>query len=144
LEVAPLKGSIAPDFSLQDLSGNSVHLSDFHGEVVLINFWATWCPPCWQEMPTFQEYYTQYDTDFVVLAVDGDEPENAVRDFVAENGLTFPVVIDVGQKVTETYLVRSYPTSFIVDQDGVISKIHIGIMTHEQLDGYLAPLGIGQ
>lgn len=143
LEIAPVENALAPDFELTDFDGNVVRLSDYRGKVVLVNFWATWCPPCIMEMPVFQDRFEKYGgEDFVILALDADETEAPVQDFIAQNGLSFPVVIDAGAAVYQLYQVRGLPSSFFIDEDGVVRTIHIGVMTEEQLDGYLAQLGI--
>ncbi len=143
LEVAPVENALAPDFKLTDMDGNVVQLSDYRGKVVLVNFWATWCPPCVMEMPTLQDRYAKYGgKDFVVLAVDVDETELPVQAFMARNGLSFPVMIDEGGELYQLYQVRGLPSSYLIDEQGVIRGIHIGVMTEEQIDGYLTELGI--
>jgi peroxiredoxin len=121
-------GDLAPDFTLKDLDGQSVTLSDLRGDhVVLIDFWATWCGPCKQEMPHLQELYEQYeDRGFVVLAVDVRESVNLVRPFVSSEGYTFPVLLDSTGNVTRQYGVRGIPAIFIVDTRGVIRKAREG------------------
>lgn len=144
LETAPAQGALAPDFELQLVGGDFVHLSDYLGQAVLVNFWATWCGPCRIEMPAIQARYDTFSPDFVVLAVDFDEPVAAVADFVDELSLTFPVLLDPGAVVNQEYQVRGYPSSYFVDQNGIIQVVHIGIMTEGQLDGYLSQVGIGE
>jgi thiol-disulfide isomerase/thioredoxin len=134
----------ASDFELQDLSGKPVKLSDFRGIPVLINFWATWCGPCRVEMPILQEYYRRYNPDFVVLAVNIDESRDTVQSFVDEYQLEFPVLLDKGGKVTDSYHVRGFPTSIFVDRDGNIRYQHIGGLSEEVLVGYLEDLGVVQ
>lgn len=142
LAIAPVRDAIAPDFELINLEGENVKLSDFRGQAVLINFWATWCGPCRIEMPAIQARYAQYYPEFVVLAVDNDESLEIVFVFVGELGLTFPVLLDPGALIQNLYLIPGYPSSFFVDADGIIRVVHIGIMTEGQLDGYLFEIGI--
>ena len=140
---APEIGGLAPRFTLEDTLGNQISLSEQRGKVVLINFWATWCPPCTQEMPDIQNMYEQHSENFVVLAIDNDEPEDMVRDFQEDLGLSFNILLDPAARVQIQYQVRSYPTSFFVDQTGMIQIVHIGLMTKPQLEGYLAQMGLG-
>lgn len=145
LEVAPVKGSIAPDFILLNLNGEKVQLSDFRGHPVLINLWATWCGPCRLEMPAIQDRFELFEEEgFVVLAVNFDESLQAVGDFRSELGLTFQILLDPGAKVQELYRNRTYPTSFFIDEAGMIRTHHIGVMTVDQLDDNLAEIGVSQ
>ena len=120
-------------------------MSDFRGHPVLINLWATWCGPCRLEMPAIQERFELYEEDgLVVLAVDFDEPAKVVEDFRNELGLTFQILLDPGANVQKLYRNRNYPTSFFVDESGVIQVHHIGVMTEGQLDDNLAEIGVGR
>jgi len=143
LEVAPAQGALAPEFTLFSLEGDQVSLADLRGHPVLINFWATWCAPCRIEMPHIQDRFERYaDQGFVVLAVDFDEPAGQVEAFRDELGLTFDILLDPGADVQELYRNRSYPTTFFVDEQGVIQVQHIGVMTEGQLDLNLATIGL--
>ncbi len=133
--------SPAPDFKLESLSGEDVQLADFRGQIVLLNFWATWCGPCRLEMPAFQERFEQYGGDLQIVAVNFDEPRGKVGVFADELGLTFEILLDPGGEIQKLYQVRGYPTSYFVDADGVVRVMHIGLMTESQLDGYLAEMG---
>jgi peroxiredoxin len=144
LDIAPIAGALAPDFRLQNLEGEEVQLSDFRGRAVLINLWATWCGPCRLEMPAIQDRYESYEQDgLIVLAVNFDESEGAVRDFRDELGLTFQILLDPGAIVQKLYRNRNYPSSFFIDEAGVIQVHHIGVMTEGQLDENLAEIGVG-
>ena len=126
---APQAGFLAPDFTLETLEGESITLSDLRGQVVLVNFWATWCPPCKAEMPAFQQAYADYtDEGFVILAVNATQQDTieAITAFRANNGLQFPILLDNNGDVNRAYQVRSLPTSFFVDKEGVISEVVIG------------------
>lgn len=140
---APVIDAPAPVFILQDLEGNQVSLEDYRGSVVLLNFWATWCTTCRAEMPTFESGFTSLQDDgFVILAVNYDEPKGMVADYVEELGLTFPVLLDPGAETIAAYRVRGFPTSFIIDREGVIRNIHIGLITEEYLQFYLEDAGL--
>jgi cytochrome c biogenesis protein CcmG, thiol:disulfide interchange protein DsbE len=141
---APIVGSKAPDFTLQTLEGETLSLSDLEGKAVLINFWATWCEPCRIEMPFFQDRYERYSPHFDVLAVNYAEPEETVRRFVEAEGLTFTILLDRNAQIVRQYQVRGYPTTVIVDPDGIIQVYHIGIVTQRQLDGYLKTVGVSE
>ncbi len=136
------KGSQAPDFTLEALDGEQVHLNDFRGKVVILNFWATWCIPCREEMPYLEERYRRYKPDLVVLAINFAEPTGVVKAYVEELGLTFDVLLDPRALVQGMYEVRGYPTSVFIDAQGMIQTQHIGAMTEKQLDDHLASAGL--
>ena len=140
---APVVGAPAPDFTLADVSGTQVSLSDFKGQVVLLNFWATWCPPCKLEMPTLQQHYVDFkDQGLVVVGVEAGEPKAEVQAFAAEQQLTFPILPDEKSAVTDQYRVLALPTTFVIDRQGVIVRQHRGMMDEAQVDEYLAALGL--
>lgn len=134
--------SFAPDFELKNLDGETLKLSDLRGKIVLINFWATWCEPCKVEMPLFEERYQLAGSDLEILAVNFDESEQEVSQFVDEFNLSFPVLLDPGGEVQNLYRVRGYPTTFVVSEEGIIQYHHIGLFTEGQLDQYLTRLGV--
>jgi cytochrome c biogenesis protein CcmG, thiol:disulfide interchange protein DsbE len=140
----PEVNSPAPDFQLQNLSGEALRLSDFRGKPVLINFWATWCGPCQLEMPLIQKYYEKHSPDLVVLAVNNDEPRDAVQAFVDQMKLTFPILLDPGARVEDQYRVRAFPTSLFINREGLIRYQHIGILNEQQLVQYLKQIGVGE
>jgi peroxiredoxin len=136
-------GSPAPDFELEAADGGHVGLTDYLGDVVLLNFWATWCAPCRTEMPLLQSAFESFqDQGFVVLGIDFDEPADLVTSFGEELGLAFPLLLDPGGKIQQQYKVRGYPTTVILDREGRIHAYHIGVLTHSQLDGYLESAGL--
>lgn len=128
-------GLPAPEFTLEDLEGNEISLKDFQGEKnVLLNFWASWCPPCRMEMPDLDRLYIDYkDDDFVVLAVNLGEDKDTVKEFIEEKGYSFPVVLDKTQEVGITYQTFSIPTSVMVDKEGIIRAYRPGLMTYEEM-----------
>jgi peroxiredoxin len=135
-------GSLAYDFTLQDLSGNNVSLTDFRGQPVIINFWATWCAPCRIEMPELQASFEKYKEDgLVILALDQDESAEVVRSFFYDElGLTFTPILDGDQAVALQYGVFNFPTSFFINSDGIITAIHRGPALQSQIDDYLADM----
>jgi len=126
---APQQGFLAPDFELQTLDGETIKLSNLRGQAVLINLWATWCPPCRAEMPAIEKIYNEYqDQGLVVLAVNMtyQDAYSDIAPFIDEYGLTFPVLLDETSKVGTAYQLRSLPSSFFIDRDGIISEVVIG------------------
>ncbi len=126
----PRQGFLAPAFALNTLDGQKMSLSDYRGKVVLINFWATWCPPCKAEMPFLQAAYkTYHDQGLEVLAIDSTSDlseADAARQFANANGLAFPVLADVRAKASQLYQVQALPTSFFVDRQGKIAWVVVG------------------
>ena len=139
LPPAPEVGRLAPDFTLVDLEGNQVSLSDFRGKTVFINFWATWCPPCRAEMPEIEAVYQEYkNKDVVVIGVDLQETEGEVRQFVQRGGYSWIFVIDATGEVANNYRITAIPTSFFVDKEGIIRAINVGAMTKKTMESKLA------
>lgn len=124
---APQVGFTAPDFTLETLKGGTETLSELRGQVVVINLWATWCPPCRAEMPALERVWNEYrDDGLVILAVNEQEASSRVGAFVEELGLTFPVLLDRDGGVGARYRLRAYPTTLFVGRDGVISDVVLG------------------
>ncbi|SHM65824.1 peroxiredoxin family protein [Gracilibacillus kekensis] len=127
-------GNVAPDFELQTLTGDTVLLSDFRGQPVMLNFWATWCPPCRAEMPDMQQFHE--NTDITILAINlttTEATEKDVPDFVEEFGLEFAIPMDRENKVADLYQIRPIPTSYLIDRDGVIQFYTFGPLNYEQM-----------
>ena len=117
----------APDFTLKSLEGTNLRLEEYRGQVVLINFWASWCGPCRQEMPLLDRLHQRYvDTGFAVLGVNVEGEEAPARELIDKIPVTFPVLIDEGQLVSELYKLEAMPSTVVVDRDGVVRYIHRG------------------
>lgn len=121
----------AVDFEVTLVTGETVKLSDYKGKKVLLNFWATWCGPCIQEMPAFQRLWEDYPDDFVLLAVNCGETEDEVKAFVEENGYTFHIALDEDLAVSSIYPASSIPLNIIVDEEGYITYAKYGAYDEE-------------
>lgn len=126
---APKENFLAPDFRLEALDGSEIALADFRGKPVILNFWASWCPPCRSEMPAFQQAWQEYgDTDLVILAVNATNQDSLtdVITFVDQYQLAFPVLLDIKGAAASSYQIRSLPTTYLINRDGLIVKTLIG------------------
>lgn len=143
-QTAPEKmeqGKPAPNFTSAALSGGKTALTDYAGDVIVVNFWATWCPPCKAEMPGINAFYERHQADgLVVLAVNARESESLVRPFIEANQFTFPVLLDPAGSVVNQYQVRSFPTTVIIDRDGIVRHVQIGLISEEELESIVAPI----
>jgi peroxiredoxin len=125
--IRPARPKVAEDFRVKTLDGGMFRLSEHRGKVVLVNFWATWCPPCLEEMPAMQRLYHQQGKDgFVLLAVSVDADARTVKPFVSEHKLTFAVGLDLKMELANAYGVRALPASFLVDRTGQLAALALG------------------
>jgi thiol-disulfide isomerase/thioredoxin len=133
---------VAPILELSDLDGNEHSLKDYLGSVVLVNLWATWCPPCKAEMPTLEAYYNDYQAaGFVTVAVNDGDPEDAVASFVRDYGLTFQVWLDPTYQATDhAFRTRNLPSSFVIDREGNVRLRWVGEISRASLEKYVTPL----
>jgi peroxiredoxin len=130
------------DFTLADLQGKTWHLQDLRGKVVLVNFWATWCPPCRKEMPDLDALYNKFkDQGFVVLAI-SDEEAAKVSPFIAERKISYPVLLDPGRKVNDAFIVEGIPKTFVYDRSGKLVAQSIDMRTRNQFLEMLAQAGL--
>jgi cytochrome c biogenesis protein CcmG/thiol:disulfide interchange protein DsbE len=141
-DLSPSVGKPAPNFVLPSLEGEPIHSEDFRGKTLVLNFWASWCPPCRAEMPDFQELWDERreQDDLTILAVDflKEDTVAAATGFVNEFGLTFPVATDTSDgNVAERFGVRGLPATFFIDRDGILRKISLG-----PVFGNLLPEGV--
>jgi len=131
----------APELTLFDLEGNEISLSDFEGQVVLVNNWATWCPPCRQEMPEFKAYFEKYaDQGFQIVAVEAGQPEAEVRAFVEEQGIEFVILLDPHNKSLDTFQNSTLPNSWVIDKRGHLRLAWLGAINLPTLEKYVTPL----
>lgn len=130
------------NFTLTDLHGKTWTLKDLRGEVVLVNFWATWCPPCQKEMPDLEALYKEFRHErFVILAI-SDEEADKVRPFITQRKITYPVLLDPGRKVYSLFNVEGIPKSFVYDRDGKLVAQSIDMRTQQQFREMLAQAGL--
>src|SRR5881296_673432 len=131
----PLVGAPAPEIALKDLQGQEVRLSDLHGKIVLLNFWATWCKPCKEEMPAMQAAYDKLRSEgLVVLAVNELEDAGKVAEHIRTHGHTFLVVMDHDNRVANRYGVVGLPASFLIDRQGIVREHVFGsLLTEERI-----------
>lgn len=125
----PKIGTLAPNFTLQTLTGETISLADLKGEKVLINFWAAWCTPCTQELPALEEF-NKTNQDIKVISINID-PEDHAEEFSRDAGISFPVLLDEDDKVNENYQVISIPTTMLIDEKGYVINKHIGALDEE-------------
>jgi len=119
--------TMAPDFTLKSITGANLKLSELRGKVVLINFWASWCGPCRQEMPVLNELYQHYrPLDFTVLGVNVEQNSDNAKSLLKDVSVSFPILFDNNNKVSKLYNVKGMPSTVLVDRDGNIRYVHMG------------------
>ncbi len=127
LASSDLEGKAAPDFALKSSTGENMRLSEFRGDVVMINFWATWCGPCRQEMPLLDELYARYErVGFNLLGVNIDDDSRRAMQMIEELGVDFPVLFDARKEVSKLYEVDAMPVTVLVDREGKVRHVHHG------------------
>ncbi|WP_246145563.1 redoxin domain-containing protein [Bacillus rubiinfantis] len=137
VEIGVEEGKKAPNFQLRTLGGKAVQLSDYQGKVVILNLWASWCPPCKAEMPHMQKFYQEHKNNNVeILAVNlttAEKNSDGIRPFVKKYGLTFPILLDEQGEIGNTYQAFTIPTSYFIDKNGIIFKKIVGPMDQEMM-----------
>lgn len=140
----PGVGSPAPDFTLTDLDGEPIKLSALRGQLVVLNFWATWCEPCRAEMPELERIYQQYQPGLVVLGVNLQEQPEDVRRFTRSINVTYPILLDPDGLVARLYKIIQLPNTYFIDRQGTIQARHIGSLSAEKLQEYLDSMGVSE
>jgi len=132
----------APNLALTDLDGRPVSLQDYRGQVVLVNLWATWCPPCKEEMPALETFYRKHkDNGFTIVAINDGEPIGDVLQFVEEYGLSFPVWLDPTYTATEkAFKTINLPSSYVINREGQVVLRWVGGVNYRNLDKYVTPI----
>jgi peroxiredoxin len=131
----------APSIQLQDLDGKSVTLEDYRGQVVLVNNWATWCPPCRQEMPILEAYFRDHrHQDFTIVAIDAGDPIDTVNNFVESYNMTFPVWIDPSSSALNSFRNNYLPSSYLINEQGQVIMAWSGAVTRASLEESITPL----
>jgi len=140
--IVPVKVDFpAPEVTLNDLSGKPVSLKDHLGSVVLVNLWATWCPPCRQEMPALQAFYEKYKADgFVLIAINQEETAAVVEPFINKFGLTFTVLLDIDYLAQRKFNTTNLPSSYVIDRNGIVRLMWIGGISKKNLEKYVPDL----
>ncbi|MFZ0545012.1 MAG: TlpA disulfide reductase family protein [Candidatus Promineifilaceae bacterium] len=128
LSEAPVAGYLAPSFTLTTLQGEEHSLADYQGRPIVLNFWATWCPPCRAEVPHFQDASRIYNGQVAIVGIDQGEPLSLVNDFAAQFGISYPLLLDPDNDVNRQYNVQALPTTVFIDSNGVIREVFTGII----------------
>ena len=134
LTEAPIVGHLAPDFTLETAVGESVTLSDYRGQPIVLNFWASWCGPCRVEMPFFEHAQRKYNGQAVVIGVNQGESGDIVQDFGVRQNISYPLLVDNDNTVNLNYNVNSLPTTIFIDPDGVVQEVVVGIVNQAVLE----------
>jgi thiol-disulfide isomerase/thioredoxin len=131
----------APELSLQNVTGRQESLVDYRDKVVLVNNWATWCPPCKAEIPTLEAYYEAHNADgFVVIGVEAGETQNEVLEFVQSSAITYPIWIDLENASLKAFNSSGLPNSYVIDRKGAVRFAWVGEINRDVLEKYVTPL----
>lgn len=125
---------LAPDFTLKDLDGNTIRLSDYKGKYVFLNFWASWCGPCKAEMPDMEKIHQKYGDELVIVAVNIGESADVAKGFAEDYGLSFQILLDEKKEVASLYGVSGIPTSYFLDKEGNFASGFVGTLSYEMME----------
>lgn len=138
----PKIGEPLHSFSLKSLDGKRVTLEDYAGTPLVINFWATWCKPCENEMPLLNSVAMNAENQFQVIGINVEEDGTAVTGYIEDNKVDFRILLDEKGEIADQYLINGYPTTFFVDGDGILRAVRIGELDEEMLKGFLEQIGV--
>jgi thiol-disulfide isomerase/thioredoxin len=131
----------APELALENVDGEIESLEDYRDKVVLVNNWATWCPPCKAEIPTLEEYYKAHSAEgFVIIGIEAGEPQPEVSSFVKGAGITYPIWIDLKNASLRAFGTGGLPNSFVIDREGTVRLAWVGEINREMLEKYVTPI----
>jgi len=140
----PVVGKEMPELVLENLDSEAVDITALFGKPLIINFWATWCPPCKEEMPLLQDFSQTNQQSTTVIGINAMEFKTVVKEYVQANKITFTILLDSDGQVQEAYRILGLPTTYFVDKDGILRAQHIGILNIELLDKYGKMIGLQQ
>lgn len=131
----------APELSLENVEGEIESLEDYRDKVVLVNNWATWCPPCKAEIPTLEEYYKAHSEEgFVIIGIEAGEPQAEVLDFIESAGITYPIWLDPRNSALRAFGNGNLPNSFVIDRKGTVRLAWVGEINRAMLEKYVTPI----
>ena len=131
----------APELSLQNVNGDTESLTDYLDQVVLVNNWATWCPPCKAEIPTLEKYYKAHSAEgFVIIGIEAGEPQSEVAGFVKTSVITYPIWIDLENASLRAFGASGLPNSFVIDRKGTVRLAWVGEINFAMLEKYVTPI----
>ncbi|MBI2657328.1 redoxin domain-containing protein [Candidatus Woesearchaeota archaeon] len=133
-EIAPRLGFYAPNFNTVYLNGSEFELYELRGKPVILNFWATWCPPCVREMPNLQDFYDRHKDEVVVIGVNLGEKNRTIQNFIKRINVTFPIVLDKDKEIEKYYNLIIRPTTYFIDEKGLIVDKKLGELKKEELE----------
>lgn len=131
-----------PSFVLPGLDGNLISSEQWSGKIILINFWATWCDPCLEELPVLDETYRAHPGEIIVLGIAVGENADEVKQFLSDKHITYPILLDEDRRVSVAFQIFGFPTTYFIDQGGIIRAKHVGVLSPRLMEQYLIPLGI--
>ena len=133
-EIAPKLGLYAPNFETVYLNGSKFELYELRGKPVILNFWATWCPPCVREMPNLQNFYDKHSNKIIVIGVNLGEKNTTIQKFINKINVTFPIVLDKNKEIEKKYNLIIRPTTYFIDENGIIVDKKLGELKKEEIE----------